>query len=56
MECIAYLSFDEMHSLDLRYYQAMSLEDYIRELQPEVVVCIRDYDVLLYPSDNGGGD
>lgn len=56
LECVAYLSFDEMHSLDLRHYQAMSLEEYIREFQPEVVICIRDYDVLLYPSYNGGAD
>lgn len=54
MECVAYLSFDEMHSLDLRHYQEMSLEDYIRELQPEVVVCIRDYEVLLSEKGNGG--
>ena len=54
LECIAYLSFNEMHSLDLRHYQEMSLEDYIRAFQPDVVICIRDYEVLLYPSENGG--
>lgn len=54
VECVAYLSFDEMHSLDLRHYHEMSLEDYIRLLQPEVVVCIRDYDFLLDPRGNGG--
>lgn len=53
LECVAYLSFDEMHSLDLRHYRAMSLEDYIRELQPEIVICIRDYEVLLSPYGNG---
>ena len=56
VECVAYLSFDEMHSLDLRYYQAMSLTDYIRELQPEVVVCIRDYEALLNTYGNGAAD
>lgn len=54
LECVAYLSFDEMHSLDLRRYQEMSLEDYIRKFQPEVVVCIRDYEALLSPYGNGG--
>lgn len=54
VECIAYLSFDEMHSLDLRHYHEMSLEDYICQLQPEVVVCIRDYDFLLDARGNGG--
>lgn len=55
VECIAYLSFDEMHSLDLRHYHEMSLEEYIRQFQPEVVVCIRDYDFLLNAERNGGG-
>lgn len=53
VECIAYLSFDEMHSLDLRHYHEMSLENYIRRFQPEVVVCIRDYDFLLATEGNG---
>lgn len=55
VECLTYLSFDEMHSLDLRHYQEMSLEDYIQQVRPEVVVCIRDYDFLLDPEGNGGG-
>lgn len=54
MECVAYLSFDEMHSLDLRHYKDMTLEDYIREFQPEIVVCTRDFEVLLLLTDNGG--
>ncbi|MDE6591146.1 MAG: hypothetical protein K2K53_12560 [Oscillospiraceae bacterium] len=54
VECLAYLSFDETHSLDLRHYHEMGLEDYIRQLQPDVVVCIRDYDFLLVPEGNGG--
>ncbi len=53
LECVAYLSFDEMHSLDLRHYQEMSLEDYIRKVQPDIVVCIRDYEALLSPYGNG---
>ncbi len=56
VECVAYLSFDEMHSLDLRHYHEMSLEDYIRELRPEIVVCIRDYEAMLVQAGNGGGD
>lgn len=55
LECVAYLSFDETHSLDLRHYHEMSLEDYIQQVRPEVVVCIRDYDFLLNPEGNGGG-
>ncbi len=56
VECVAYLSFDEMHSLDLRHYHKKSLEDYIREFRPEIVVCIRDYEAMLVQAGNGGGD
>lgn len=55
LECITYHSFDEMHSLDLRYYEDMSLEDYIRQVRPDVVICVRDYKMLLEQADNGGG-
>lgn len=54
LECIAYLSFDEMHSLDLRYYKEMTLDEYIQTVQPDIVVCIRDYEALLTPTENGG--
>lgn len=56
LECITYHSFDETHSLDLRYYKDMSLEDYIRQVKPDVVICIRDYKMLLDQADNGGGN
>lgn len=54
MECVMYLSFNEMHSLDLRYYQGMSLTDYIEAMKPDVVVCIRDPEALLEMRFNGG--
>lgn len=56
VECLAYLSFDETHSLDLRHYRDMGLLDYIRQFRPELVVCIRDYDFMMAPDGNGGGD
>lgn len=56
LECVLYLSFDKMYSLDLRHYQDMSLEDYIQEIQPEIVICIRDYEALLTPTANGGAN
>ena len=34
LECLMYYSFNEMHSIDLRYYKDMTLEDYIRLYQP----------------------
>lgn len=56
LECILYLSFDRMDALDLRHYNEMSLTDYIREAQPDYVVCVRDYDALLLLSENGAGE
>lgn len=55
VECITYLSFDKMYSLDLRHYQDMTIEEYIAMTQPDVVVCIRDYESLLEIAFNGGG-
>ena len=54
VECLMYYSFDEMRSIDLRYYNEMSLEEYIKLYKPDVVVCIRDYEALL--STDGNGD
>lgn len=54
LECILYLSFDRMDSLDLRHYTEMSLTDYIRLTRPDYVVGVRDYGVLLELLGNGG--
>lgn len=53
IESVAYLSFDEMHSVDLRYYTEMTLVDYIRAFQPDIVIGIRDFEALIYPYGNG---
>lgn len=53
VECLMYYSFNEMRSIDLRHYREMSLADYIRLHQPDVVICIRDYEVLLSSAFNG---
>lgn len=55
LECITYLSFDKMYSLDLRHYQDMTIEEYIAEVEPDVVICVRDYESLLEIAFNGGG-
>ena len=54
MECVLYLSFGKMYSLDMRHYEGMSLTDYIQMVKPDVVLCVRDTYTLLDPSDNGG--
>ncbi len=53
VECIAWYSFDNMYSLDLRYYQDATLEEFIEEYKPEIVVCIRDYEAMLAAVGNG---
>lgn len=47
------MSFDEMRSLDLRYYTDKTLSAYIDAYQPEIVLCIRDD--LNYLSTLGNG-
>lgn len=54
VESLAYYSFDELRSVDLRHYKTQSISDYIAAYQPDVVICIRDYEALLSRSDNGG--
>ena len=53
VESLAYYSFDEMHSLDMRYYRDMSVSEYIEKYRPDIVVCIRDYESLLAFDGNG---
>lgn len=53
VECLAYYSFDEMRSIDLRHYKDMTLADYIQTYQPDIVVGIRDYEALLSTDFNG---
>ena len=37
----------------MRHYREMSLADYIRLYQPDIVVGIRDYEALLSTDYNG---
>lgn len=42
LEGLFYASFDEMRSLDLRYYHKKSLSDYLADYQPDIVIIVRD--------------
>ena len=53
VEVLAYYSFDEMRSVDLRHYDEMSLAQYVEKYRPDIVVCIRDYESLLATDGNG---
>ncbi len=52
-ETLLYGEFDEMRSLDFRFYNAMTLPEYIRLHQPDVVLVLRDYGQLLNLTGNG---
>ena len=53
LETLLYWSFDETRSIDLRYYDKMSLAAYIELYQPDIVVCVRDDTSYLETSGNG---
>ena len=52
-ESLTYYSFDEMRSLDKRHYTDMSVADYVARYRPDIVICLRDYESLLFASGNG---
>ncbi|MEA4892442.1 MAG: hypothetical protein VB085_07750 [Peptococcaceae bacterium] len=53
VECIMYYGFNTMYSLDMRHYKGMSLGGFINEYQPDIVVCIRDYQAIISTDYNG---
>ena len=54
METVLWTSFDETRSLDLRYYTAKTLSEYIAEYQPDVIICLRDDTAYLDLSGPNG--
>ena len=53
VECILWYGFDKMYSVDLRSYKDKSIDDVIRELRPDYVFCVRDYEALIDTTGNG---
>ena len=53
VESIAWYSFGKMYSLDLRHSKEGAFEALVSEVKPDLVVCIRDYSVLLMTEDYG---
>ncbi len=53
LETIIYYSFDKTYSVDCRYYNTMSIADYIREKKPDFVVYVRDDTIYLSKENNG---
>lgn len=42
VETVLWTAFNETRSLDLRYYTAGALEEYLAVYRPDVVICLRD--------------
>lgn len=53
LETLFYASFDEMRSLDLRYYTEKTLPEYLADYHPDVVLCVRD-DTAFYTATGNG--
>lgn len=53
VEGLLYYSFDEMRALDLRYYEEMTLFEYIETHQPDYVIALRDR--MQYHQTAGNG-
>lgn len=53
LESLIWYNFDTMYSVDFRYYDEMTPEEFIKKYQPDIVVCIRDYEQLINPNHNG---
>lgn len=53
LESMLYLSFDEMRSLDFRYYTGQSIFDYLDSYQPDALILVRDDLSLIQTQGNG---
>lgn len=53
LETLFYASFNEMRSLDLRYYKEKTLPEYLADYHPDVVLCVRD-DTSFYTATGNG--
>ena len=53
VECLIWQGFDTMYSFDFRYYSEHDLDALIAMYQPDIVVCIRDYEAVLKSDGNG---
>jgi hypothetical protein len=53
LETLMYYGFDKTYSLDFRYYDGMSVADYIKEKKPDIVLYVRDDTIYLSRENNG---
>lgn len=53
METLLYTAFNEMRSIDMRYYTEKSIREYIAEYRPDIVICVRDDTAFFTETGNG---
>ncbi len=53
LECLLYTDFDTMYSIDMRHYDRMTIDEFIELVQPDIVLCVRDYAELVSTAGNG---
>lgn len=53
IETLIWASFNETRYLDLRYYNEQSINNYINQYKPDIVITIRDESVFLSTDGNG---
>lgn len=53
LETMFYTSFNELRSVDLRYYTQQGILSYIEDYQPDVVICVRDDHSFVLDTGNG---
>ncbi len=53
LESLLYLNANKLYVLDLRHYTEKSLYDYISQIKPDIVLCVRDDTNILVTEGNG---
>ena len=53
LETLIWTGFNETRSLDFRYNEDVSLQEYILEYKPDVVICVKDEGTYLDKVSNG---
>ncbi len=53
LETLLYASFNVTRCIDLRYYDRMTLAEYVSRYEPDVVLCVRDNTAYFTADGNG---
>ena len=58
LECLLWRDFNVTYCVDFRYETEKTLDDYLEEYRPDVVLCVRDETTFLSADGNGttGGE